>query len=789
MTARASGTTGSTGTATVIVPALKSDGRTISTSITSGSTTLSGAFTSVDVGKTVLVYGAGATSDALAGFGPAKKDLQSTILSVNPGVSATLANAASSTASGTTFYGTDDAPALQAAINQCISNRGGQVLIVPPTAPPDFVGLGANTLTIIGSQITIGHGGASRYRWLGGKVSGSNGGGVSFPILCYLPAFGNLFSVYNAQNLVLEDLGFMFANNHFRDDLVRFSGHYWFFENGGWNPGGDNTACHVNRCQFIANGNIGWPHTPQTKTVSISSGSVNLVGSFTSSGDNTNPDPFQPGYMERTSWEEHTITIPGAGPSGADLVTQVAITPWDDTYDHVRIRTPASTTVSNVQAVIEGGSYLRHTNSIFCYVDGCTFGGSYSGSGIHLGPGYTNVITIERSWFNGARQHIRMGTDDSENVTIRENGFEPCWGGLPGAVRGGLGNSCYQFSFRDNWFGDFSVGGACHIEGVTIQSGEISGNLFNSPLNPAGVGYTTIVGGNGTTNEVQQFQVFGNAGHYTMTFGGQTTSAIAWNATAATIQTALQALSSIGSGNVTVADTGSYFRHHDFTVTFTGALAHTDVAQITTTTGTDMSGPGGHFNIAANMVDIHGNRIDRSTLFDLTPPSAYWTGAAAAAIEAHVHDNWLDVDQFTSNATSGISFTKYTAWKNRGASGNRPTALPQTGDWTRELNLIATTPYTLALTDGGLLLQVFGNQTVTVPPQTSVAFPVGTTIWIYQANSAGPVTVAAGSGVTLLTPNGRYPKTRDFFSTITLTNVGGTGNNSWLLDGDLSTTP
>ena len=52
---------------------------------------------------------------------------------------------------------------------------------------------------------------------------------------------------------------------------------------------------------------------------------------------------------------------------------------------------------------------------------------------------------------------------------------------------------------------------------------------------------------------VQQVALTGSSGTFTLTFGGQTTAAIAYNATAATVQSALQSLSSIGSGNVLVS--------------------------------------------------------------------------------------------------------------------------------------------------------------------------------------------------------------------------------------------
>ncbi len=56
-------------------------------------------------------------------------------------------------------------------------------------------------------------------------------------------------------------------------------------------------------------------------------------------------------------------------------------------------------------------------------------------------------------------------------------------------------------------------------------------------------------------DEIQQVAITGSptGGSFTLTFGGQTTAAIQWNDTAATVQTRLAALSSIGAGNVGVS--------------------------------------------------------------------------------------------------------------------------------------------------------------------------------------------------------------------------------------------
>jgi hypothetical protein len=63
--------------------------------------------------------------------------------------------------------------------------------------------------------------------------------------------------------------------------------------------------------------------------------------------------------------------------------------------------------------------------------------------------------------------------------------------------------------------------------------------------------------------------------------------------------------------------------------------------------------------------------------------------------------------------------------------------------------------HTLALANAGKVVEVNSATTVTitVPPNSSVAFPIGTTLELYQ-QGAGMVTVAAGAGVTIRSLNG-----------------------------------
>jgi hypothetical protein len=82
-----------------------------------------------------------------------------------------------------------------------------------------------------------------------------------------------------------------------------------------------------------------------------------------------------------------------------------------------------------------------------------------------------------------------------------------------------------------------------------------------------------------SVNEVQTITITGTptGGTFVLDFGGQPTTDLAYNATAAAVQTALQALSTIGAGNATVTGTPA---GTPYVVTFAGTLAAANVGQI-----------------------------------------------------------------------------------------------------------------------------------------------------------------------------------------------------------------
>lgn len=129
-----------------------------------------------------------------------------------------------------------------------------------------------------------------------------------------------------------------------------------------------------------------------------------------------------------------------------------------------------------------------------------------------------------------------------------------------------------------------------------------------------------------------------------------------------------------------------------------------------------------------------------------------------------------------------------------------PTVGGSSGTWGDELNawlLVAhkadgtlkdltanlrTASYTLVLTDAGLVVEmnVAGANTLTIPPNSSVPFPIGTVIEILQYG-AGQTTIAPGSGVSVVSPDNAR-KLRAQYSSVSLRKRA---TDTWVMVGDL----
>lgn len=120
--------------------------------------------------------------------------------------------------------------------------------------------------------------------------------------------------------------------------------------------------------------------------------------------------------------------------------------------------------------------------------------------------------------------------------------------------------------------GDVTVETPCffvsrEVAGETIAAGD---------LVAVGAGNRLVTAATAAQDEVYQITIEATGGTYTITYDGQTTSALAFNAAAATIETALEALSNVGVDELLVTGTGA-----TRTITAAGTLGDIDLDDLT----------------------------------------------------------------------------------------------------------------------------------------------------------------------------------------------------------------
>lgn len=161
----------------------------------------------------------------------------------------------------------------------------------------------------------------------------------------------------------------------------------------------------------------------------------------------------------------------------------------------------------------------------------------------------------------------------------------PSFTGLSG-YKTPFGKNQYLRSTRATKFESYTLADgsvpARTIDGVStrlIQSGVVMAKITSGgdsgkigPFQPG-----TVV-----TESVSLAQT-ATGGTFTLTFGGETTAALAFNATAATVQTALEALANIDDGDITV--TGGPLGTAPVVVTFGGQYMAEDVPNLTVNGG------------------------------------------------------------------------------------------------------------------------------------------------------------------------------------------------------------
>ena len=173
------------------------------------------------------------------------------------------------------------------------------------------------------------------------------------------------------------------------------------------------------------------------------------------------------------------------------------------------------------------------------------------------------------------------GYEICDTTTTPPNSAAECKAGITGGTGGAVNvNSSLALSgiAVDQASGDIFVTDRGNRR---VQRFDASGHFLRA------FGKNVVASGPEQADEQQRLTVDATAGQYKLTFNAQTTPDIAFDASAASVQSALEGLSSIGAGNVTVTGgPGSAGGGAPYLVAFGGTLADTDLAAIAVSVGT-----------------------------------------------------------------------------------------------------------------------------------------------------------------------------------------------------------
>lgn len=182
---------------------------------------------------------------------------------------------------------------------------------------------------------------------------------------------------------------------------------------------------------------------------------------------------------------------------------------------------------------------------------------------------------------------------------------------------------------------------AVTASGQTLKSNEISKSV------------------NGPRNEVQTVTVNATSGNFTLTFSGQTTANIAFNASnttgASSVRQRLEDLSNIAPGDVTVTGgPGDSGGTTPYQITYGGAYANTNVAQITATS-VSLAGGGAAVTTGTTTAGRPGDTVSLTWDADSGADSyRVWRGTSAAGED---HYQTVTTNSLTDTGATGTAGT------------------------------------------------------------------------------------------------------------------------------------
>lgn len=440
--------------------------------------------------------------------------------------------------------------------------------------------------------------------------------------------------------------------------------------------------------------------------------------------------------------EVQTLTITGTPTGGTFTITYSGQTTAGIAYD---------ANAATVQAALEALSNIGSGDVV------CT-GGAL--------PGTPVVITFRQAL---GRQNVALmtasgagltgGTAPAAAVALTTQGVDS-----DVTVTGGpLGTAAFTVTFVNTL-------AAANQPAMTVGTGSLLGPDVT-------VSIATITSGSAAQDEVQAFQLYGTptGGTFTLTFDGQTTSAIAYNASNATVLAALEALSNIAPGDVTMG--GGTLPGSAVTVTFGGAYNETNVSELTidgaSLTGgsisasisTPTSGVSGlSTNLSAywTMNEASGTRYDSEGGYDLTENNGIANASGKVGNAANIANSNEYFSRAHASALSRVSTINsgsitIAGWIYLHSTGSAKTIAAKADS--------GSANYSFSVgTDAKLSFSVTNNSGSTTTVSHGTALSTGT--WYHVA-----ATRDGGSGTINISLNGGT------FASASATSTGGDGTS------------
>ena len=192
--------------------------------------------------------------------------------------------------------------------------------------------------------------------------------------------------------------------------------------------------------------------------------------------------------------------------------------------------------------------------------------------------------------------------------------------------------------------GDVSVsGGPGNLTGsspyiITFADTD-AGELYAEAANLTGPGkaqLVTVVNGFSGQNEVQQLTISATAGAFSLSYDGQPTAAIPYDASAATLESALEALAAIGAGNIEVSGgPGDASGSNPYTITFAGDLANGNRKQLVANIATLTNSGQGE---VATLTQGHDEGFGGATSVPCLPNEEQVKGNGASPVQLDLED-------------------------------------------------------------------------------------------------------------------------------------------------------